>query len=158
MLALLVASILFVLFALIESEDDFAQIRRKEDVEHTEQWLMRGTFAALYLVFCGELWWIVGLGGLFSAVFRLSLNTRRERHALYVAPWSNLYNRVAYAAVVSVEAGRPIWPDDRWINGAKKGYFNKFDWAVRDIHRTGKLLYIAEVTAFLGTIAIELFF
>lgn len=158
MIALLVFSFLVMLYANFESADDFGQIGRKEDIDHTKQWLIRGAIVVGALLFFGKLWWAPGLAGLFSLEFRFQLNKVRGRHSFYVAPWSNFYNRVAYALVMSVKAGRPIWPTTLGLRATKDGYFSNQYHPVTDIHNTGKLLSCTEFVAFFGTVVLEFSF
>jgi len=158
MITLLVFSFLVMLYANFESADDFGQIGREEDIDHTKQWLIRGAIVVGALLFFGKLWWAPGLAGLFSLEFRFQLNKVRGRHSFYVAPWSNLYNRVAYALVASTYMGKFVWPNDQWLKELKTGYFKQQKPMVEVIHNTGKLLSSTEFVAFLGTVVLEFFF
>ena len=158
MLSLLVASILIFLFAQIESADDYAQIQRKETIDHAQQWLMRGTMTVLYLLFCGELWWAFGLAGLFSAVFRFQLNKKRGLDWRYVSP-SNLYDYVWLFITWFRHLSRPVPMRDAYL------FHHSYYWPMGlndqyqpSVHRAGALAYTAEMVVIIGTFALELFF
>jgi hypothetical protein len=95
---------------------------------------------------------VLGLWGLFSAVFRYSLNTLRGLDWRYVSP-SNWYDWMFIVADLSMQ-GRPHWAYGK-RNVAMKvhaAYFTPNNFVrqeyVNHIHRAGTIAYIVELVAF----------
>ncbi|TXH54434.1 MAG: hypothetical protein E6Q97_10955 [Desulfurellales bacterium] len=154
MIALILSSILVCVYALMEAADDFKQILNDEEINHKKQWITRAAFVATYLFFCGDVWWIIGLAGLFSAVFRWDLNGRRGKDWRYVSPssWYD-WQFIRWA---------PFFRGSNRVGRKVSASFMCRVYAINEhlqasIHRAGLLAYIIEALLFLGTIAIELF-
>jgi hypothetical protein len=132
--------------------DDDRQIAMNKPVRHVRQWLLRASVVTLLCVVIGFPWLAIGLAGLFSAVFRYSLNRLRGLSPWYIAPWSNLYDRAAMSVTVAARYFARYhkwwWPNDREVAMWMDGYVSGFDWAKKDIHRAGRIAYAVELLTF----------
>lgn len=135
--------------AIFEADKDAFAIEAHLKIDHAAGWCRRalGIMVPAGIV-CLALpsWWcilpLLVLGAfLFSAVFRYRLNKLRGLHPCYVAPWSNVYDRVFYAISILAWSDRDILEMDRdW-------YFKPgFRLVKGDVHRAGRLAYITEST------------
>jgi hypothetical protein len=117
---------------------------------HVPRWIIRAALVSIAALLFGHPWMVLGLWGLFSAVFRFALNRWRGLDWRYIAPWSNTYDLVFYGL-----AGEG-WPHKGLrMDPVSRAYHNgfKYDgiimWGVRDrVHRAGTLAYAVEVVAF----------
>jgi hypothetical protein len=127
---------------------------------HVPRWLIRAALVTLAALLFGHPWMVLGLWGLFSAMFRFALNRWRGKDWRYIAPWSNLYDRTVMSFRVSVRYFASYyqwwWPNDKEITMWKDGYLSGWPWAKKDIHRAGTIAYIVEVVAFVVVLFLHL--
>ena len=127
--------------------DDDIQIAMNKPVRHVRQWLLRASVVTLLCVVIGLPWMAIGLAGLFSAVFRYALNRLRGLSPWYMAPWSNLYDRVFYSIACLYWFTPGMLRSHRIIltGGSPIG-----DWS--DIHRAGRIAYAVELVVFVAVL------
>jgi hypothetical protein len=130
--------------AILSAWYDKVRIAWGHDILHVPRWLVRAALVTLAAVVFGEPWMVLGLWGLFSAVFRYSLNRWRGKDWRYLSP-SNWYDTAFIFLVDTSEwLGRKAEQDIHGVlySAPDSGWYRK------DIHRAGTLAYIVEVMAF----------
>jgi len=168
MITTLVAIAVFIAYGLQQAQQDKGG---KPNDQHAPDWQERAAFALFvagvltlmhqfYLVayhdaaidFGAMGWRFLGLCliayGSFSIVFQWSLNKLRKNHPLYIAPWSNVYDRVFYCSMCFVYSFG-WWPDAEWVESLEGYYQKKVTVTVIDIHRAGFIAYAVEGLALL---------
>ncbi len=116
--------------------DDHAQIDEGQTIHHPTQWGVRAVIVGIPAWAVGGYWYALALAFAFSALFRLVLNLLRGLSPLYIAPWSNVYDR-AWMAIAS-----GAWPSIADCNNMREWYFRVNH---RFIHRIGVVAYAGEV-------------
>ena len=108
------ACILTAAFAVWCACDDDLQIAMNKPVKHVRQWLLRASVVTLLCVVIGLPWLAIGLAGLFSGVFRYTLNRLRGLSPWYMSA-SNYYD-IAFLWVAHVIPG--AIDGDEWVRRA----------------------------------------
>lgn len=142
-------------FAFREASNDADTIAKDRAVYHIPSWFRRAALMMSLMVtstcfidldLTSLLGFMLMSAGGFSALFRWKLNSLRGKDWRYIAPWSNVYDRVWYTLT------NFRYRHSCWIGWHKYWYFQKdcYEKAHSDIHRAGTLAYIAESIAFAG--------
>ena len=104
--------------AILSAWYDKVRIAGGHDIMHVPRWLIRAALVSIAALLFGHPWMVLGLWGLFSAVFRFALNRWRGKDATYVST-SNYYDRAFI-----------------WLAGMNQGW------------SAGTIAYIVELVAF----------
>ena len=140
--------------AILSAWYDKVSIAGGHEIMHVPRWLIRAALVTLAAFVFGHPWMLLGLWGLFSAVFRFALNRWRGLDWRYLSP-SSWYDWT-FIWIGSLP-GRGFYVSALWDNEARKtieaqwgtvGYHAGWEPYVRWAHRGGTLAYIVEVVAF----------
>jgi hypothetical protein len=143
-------------YALFEAILDYNTIRAGKPIHHKRAWMRRALIGGCLALCFGSLRLTVPIVAfLFSAVFRLALNYLRGRNPLYIAPWSNVYDRVMFSiahprrwriwfSALGMNIQSILYFDSLCIKTERFLYFNLDK--TGPVHRAGKVAYIIELT------------
>ena len=146
-IACLLACILWtVVVALASAAHDAERIALNEPIRHGRSWVIRALLVFAVCFAAGLPWLVIGMGALFSMVFRFALNDVRDLDWRYVSP-SSWYDwqfiRIAQPIVLGTR--------DEAIK--RHGWrYSTFDIYPDDIHRAGLLAYIVEFVVLVVTL------
>ena len=139
--------------AILSAWYDKIRIAGGHEIKHVPRWLVRAALVSIAAFVFGHPWMVLGLWGLFSAVFRFALNRWRGLDWRYIGPWSNTYDRVFHGIVIRYRHG--FWIPADFLGEERDIYFGgrgidatSTQSAKDDIHRAGTIAYIVEVVAF----------
>lgn len=132
-----------ILVAIASAANDAERIALNEKIHHVRAWFIRAAFVAIVCIAAGHPWLTVGMGALFSMVFRFTLNDVRELDWRYVSPsswydWQFIRHTLGWVNRLRYR--------ERVIGSHGINYFEPIatpEYPVR-IHRAGLLAYIAE--------------
>lgn len=156
----MIAIIMITVFmAMSSAADDDHQIRADRPIHHGAQWMARAFVLVILAWLLDQTWMVLGLWGLFSAVFRFSLNRFRGLDVRYLSPsswydWTfiwigSLPGRGFYvSALLDNEARKTI--EAQW---GTVGYHAGWEPYVRWAHRGGTIAYIVELASFVAVTA-----
>ena len=122
--------------AILSAWYDKVRIAGGHEIMHVPRWVIRAALVSIAALLFGHPWMVLGLWGLFSAVFRFALNRWRGLDWRYVSP-SNWYDRTF------MEFAGYWWSS-----------WDGFD--TNDVHRAGTIAYIVEVVAFVVVLFLHL--
>jgi hypothetical protein len=156
--------------AILSAWYDKVRIAGGHEILHVPRWLIRAALVTIAALLFGHPWMVLGLWGLFSAVFRFALNRWRGKDWRYVSP-SNWYDTAFI--VFSISVGQLDIPRrDRFtlkercfimsehallMKASKVHWIDRTDgpdlnilpsWYAQQVHRAGTIAYIVEVVAF----------
>jgi len=149
--------LLILVYAWMEGYFDARKAMAGVDIDHTltlTRRVMVGFMIALTICTIGHWNWMTFIpqatlaAGLFSGVFRLTMNTRRDRNAFYVAPWSNNYDMIMFRMRLFFWYNRFV-PDLLYMARNKKRYFEGEEKSIEVIHGAGVLAYWIETSTFI---------
>jgi hypothetical protein len=143
------ACILTAAFAVWQASEDDLQITMGQPVRHVRQWLLRASVVTLMCVVIGLPWLAIGLAGLFSAVFRYSLNRLRGLSPWYVSP-SNWYDWF-WLCVCAATLGWSAWGHRREF-AISWSYNLLWPGWVQWSHRAGRIAYAVELVVFVAVL------
>lgn len=136
--------ILVLLYAYAEAQNDIYDTRNHITIDHVERWVKRlcvgvGVCLILSRFFGGFVPMLFFSAFAFSSFFRIFYNKGRNLPIFYVAPWSNVYDRVMFKIA---NPGSPVRANKLYLEIEKAKYFEIGNWLL--IHKAGKIAYIIE--------------
>jgi hypothetical protein len=131
--------------AILSAWYDKVRIAGGHDILHVPRWLIRAALVSIAALLFGHPWMVLGLWGLFSAVFRFALNRWRGKDWRYVSP-SNWYDWQFIRHTIAAIPLPQSWREEIESN---HGFDYAYSPNYRDeIHRAGTIAYAVEVVAF----------
>jgi hypothetical protein len=144
--------------AILSAWYDKTRIAGGYAIMHIPRWLVRAALVCLAALLFKLPWMVLGLWGLFSAVFRFALNKWRGLDWRYVSP-SNWYD-YAFLLVSGAWGWKPhgewTWSNWRAFMRAQHTGYDLDDQYAEAVHDAGVAAYIVELAAFVTVTALHL--